>query len=356
MPRNAQSIISEALAISKTGNIIGGAQAGYTIQALAALNSVLDFLSETVDFARATRQFYFTFAPSLVTLGGGNIITAAANPLPIDYQRVQTSGGSTGAQRSTKWYFQGVPYDMVEIDLTEWDDQVMQPGIQSYPYFCTKDMSGGAIQYNFQGDINSTSLTVQNVSSINQLTGAITVGVPTGLAVGMTLSGGTGPITPIVPGTTITAINTGANTLTLSTLPVYLNGSPGTAWSGTQAQASLMAGYSANLLIYPPPSGAFNAMIRYQAYMPPLTQAQVNAGSPCWFPEDNTLIDLLSKRLMAIADDSRMPAYYQYANEQLGRYRQLVDDRANRAQTVQMDRRQFGRNFNNLPNTKIIGW
>jgi hypothetical protein len=356
MPRNAQSIISEALAISKTGNIIGGLQAGYTTQALAALNSVLDFLSETVDFARATRQFYFTFAPSLVSMGGGNIITAAGNPLPIDYQRVQTSGGSSGAQRSTKWYFQGVPYDMVELDLTEWDDQVMQAGIQSYPYFCAKDMSGGAIQFNFQGDINSSSTTVANVSSTNNLTGAVTVGVPSGLSTGMTLAGGTGPITPVVPGTTITGINTSANTLTLSVAPTYLNGSPGTSWSGAMPQASLMAGYSANLLIYPPPSGAFNAMIRYQAYMPPLTQAQVNGGAFCWFPEDNTLVDLLSKRLMAIADDSRMPGYHAYANEQLGRYRQLADDRANRAQMAVLDRRYFGKHNNTLKNTKLIGW
>ena len=356
MPRSAQGIINEAMAIAKVGQVVAGAQAGYTTIALAALNSVLDFLSETVDFAKATKQFLFTFAPSLVSEGGGNIITAAPNPLPIDYQRVQTSGGSTGAQRSTRWYLNGVPYPMVELDLTEWDDQVMQPGIQSYPYYCTKDMSGGTIQVNFQGDISSTSTTVQNVSSVNPLTGVITTQVPAGIAVGMTIAGGIGPLTPIVPGTTITAINTGANTLTLSQAPTYLNGSPGTTWSGSMAQASLMAGYSANLLIYPPPSGAFNAMIRYQAYMPPLTQAQVNAGAPCWLSEDNTLIDFLSKRLMAIADDSRMPAYHAYVNEQLGRYRQLADDRANRAQMVQMDRRYFGKNFNYLPNTKAIGW
>ena len=49
--------------------------------------------------------------------------------------------GSTGSQRSSKWYIQGVPYDMVEIDLTEFDDQVQQAGIQSYPYFWAKDFA-----------------------------------------------------------------------------------------------------------------------------------------------------------------------------------------------------------------------
>lgn len=356
MPRTAASILSEALAISKTGNVIGTSQTGYTVQALAALNSILDQLTETVDFARATRTFFFTFNTALVNTGGGNIITGSPNPLPIDYQRVQTSGGATGAQRSSKWYFDGVPYDMVEIDLTEWDDQVQQAGIQSFPYFAARDMSGGAIQFNFQGDITSSSLVVQNVSTIAPLTGTITVGIPNGLSVGMTIGGGIGALTPVVPGTTITAINTGANQITLSQLPTYLNGSPGAAWSGTLLQSSLYAGYAANLLVYPPPSGAFNAMIRYQAYMPPLTQAQVNNGAYTWFPDDNSLIDLVAKRLMGIADDQRLSEYQAYSMEEIGRYRKLADDRANRAQMVQMDRRVFGKDFQSLKNTKVIGW
>jgi len=361
MPRTAQGIITEALTIAKVGQIIGGVQAGYSIQALAALNSVLDTLATTVDFARATRTFFFTFAPGLITEAVGNIVTAAPNPLPIDYLRVQTSGGSTGSQRGSKWYLQGVPYDMIELDLTEFDDQVQQAGIQSYPYYCARDMSGGGIIANFQGDLNSTSTTVQNVSSINDLTGVITTGF-TGnpklsvLAVGMTVGGGTGQITPIVPGTTITAINTGANTITLSQPPTYLNGSPGTVWSGTMLQASLFAGYAANLLIYPPPSGAFSAMLRYQAYMPPLTQAQVNNGAYCWFSDDNVLIDLLAKRLMGIADDQRLNEYQQMASYEVDKYKKLADDRANRAQTVQMDRRMFGHDFSRLKNTKVIGW
>jgi len=361
MPRPALGIISEALAASKTGQIIGGIQAGYSLQALAALNSVLDFLAETIDFARATRTFFFTFAPQLISEAASNIVTGAPNPLPIDYLRVQTSGGSTGAQRTSKWYLNGVPYIMIEVDLTEWDDQVMQAGIQSYPYYCAKDMSGGAIQCNFQGDISSASTLVQNLSTINILTGAITPGFSNNpplsqLAAGMTIGGGIGPMSPIVPGTTITAINQSANTLTLSVPPNYLNGSPGTTWSGTMAQASLYAGWPANLLIYPPPSGAFNAMIRYQSYMPPLTQAQVNAGAYCWFSDDNTLIDLLAKRLMGIADDQRMAEYRAMAQDQVARYQARADDRGNRAQSVQMDRRYFGHDFSRLKNTKQVGW
>jgi hypothetical protein len=356
MPRPAASILREALRISKTGQLIGSSMAGYIIDALDALNSALDFLTETIDLAKATKTFNFTFAPNLVTAGAGNIVTAAANPLPIDYLRVQTSGGSTGAQRSTKWYLNGVPYDMIEIDLTEWDDQVQQAGIQSYPYYCAKDMSGGSILFNFQGDLNSATNVVNNVATSNPLLGTSTPGVPSGLAPGMSLAGGIGATTPIVPGTTIVAVNSAANQITLSVPPTYLNGSPGTAWSGQAVQASLMAGYPANLLIYPPPSGAFNAMIRYQCYMPPLTQAQVNGGAYAWYPDDTSLVDLVAKRLMALADDQRMGEYVALTRQLVGEYRRHEGDRANRAQTVLMDSRSFGKDFSNLRNTKTIGW
>jgi hypothetical protein len=355
MPRTAQGIIAEALNISKTGQVMNGSLAGYTTLAVNALNSVLDMLSETVDFARATRQFLFNFSPNLVNVQAGNVISAAPNPLPIDYQRVQTSGGSTGAQRSTKWYLNGVPYIMIEVDLTEWDDQVMQAGIQSYPYYAAKDMSGGAVLANFQGDISSSSTSVINCATVSPLTGQATPGLPTNIAVGMSVCGGIGPQSVIVPGTTI--VNVAAPlTLTLSQPPAYMNGSPGTAWTGTMPQASLMAGYPANLLIYPPPSGAFSAMIRYQAYMPPLTPQQIANGAYCWFSDDNTLIDLLAKRLMGIADDQRLGEYHQLANEEIGKFQKLADDRSNRAQTVQMDRRTFGHDFSRLKQTKTIGW
>ena len=125
MPRNAAGVISAALSIAKCPN--------YTIQGLAELNSLLAHIAATVDFSAARGQWTFTFNPNLVTTGGGNIVSTGPNPMPIDYLRVPVSTGATGAQRSSKWYLQGVAYDMVEIDLTELDDQVQQAGLQSYP-------------------------------------------------------------------------------------------------------------------------------------------------------------------------------------------------------------------------------
>lgn len=332
MPRTAQSIIARAIQISKTGNISPTGQAqGYVSQALDELNSILDHIANTVDFAKAMRQFNFTFNTNLVSSGAGNIITASPNPLPLDYLRVQTAGGSTGAQRSSKWYFEGVPYDMVELDLTEWDDQVQQAGIQSYPYFWAKDMSGRAVLVNLTGDLNAASQTVANLSSVADL------------VAGMSVAGGIGPQTVIVPGTTILSL--GANSMVLSQAP-----------SVTLTGASIMAGYPGVGYPYPPPSGAYPVMIRYQATMPPLTQAQVNAGAYCWFDDDAVLVPWLARNLCAYSDDTRMAGLNADGAAAMAKYTRLADDRSNRANTIQLDRRVFGRSFSTLKNTKKVGW
>lgn len=326
MPRTAASIISRALQKSKTGNVVNGMAQGYTVQALDELNDILELIARTVDFSAAMATFNFTFNTQLTNEGSGNIIQAAPNPLPLDYLRVQTSGGSSGAQRSSKWYLDGVPYDMVEIDLTEWDDQVQQAGIQSYPYFWAKDMSQQVIVLNTVGDIGASIYSVSNMGSL------------AGLEAGMGVAG-----TGIVPGTTIVTV--GGDFVTLSQLP-----------SITGSQVSLMFGYPPVGYPYPPPSGAFNARIRYQKLPPPLTQGQVNAGAFAWFPESETLTDMLTERMMGYSDDSRAAQFDAFAAAKLAKYTRLADDRSNRATVVELDRRRFGGSFSRLKNTKVIGW
>lgn len=333
MPRTAQSIIARAIQISKTGNIsTTGIASGYTRQALDELNSVLDHIANTVDFQTAMGTWNFTMNTALASSGAGNIIQASPNPLPLDYLRVQTSGGSSGAQRSSTWYLQGVPYPMIEIDLTEWDQQVQQAGIQSYPYFWAKDLSSRAILFNVTGDLSSASTSVTNLSST------------AGMVAGMSIAGGIGPLSAIVPGTTIVSVNS-TTTLTLSAAPTL-----------TLAGASLMVGYPGSGLPYPPPSGAYNARVRYQRVMPPLTQAQVDAGVYPWFDDDMVLTNLLAARLMGYADDTRVAQYEALGNEAMKKYLPLADDRSNRANVVELDRRRFGGAFSGLPNTKLVGW
>ena len=79
MPRPAKSVIARAGQISKAGNIDGtGAFVGYASQALDELNSILDNLCDTVDFAAAMTQFNFTMATNLVSSGSGFGLLAAS--------------------------------------------------------------------------------------------------------------------------------------------------------------------------------------------------------------------------------------------------------------------------------------
>lgn len=362
MPQPALNIIGRALQRARVGNVISGTPVGFATQALQELNSLLDYIAQTIDFSAAMDTYYFTFNPNLISLGGANIIQASPNLMPLDYLRVQTAGGATGAQRTTKWYLDGVPYDLVEIDLTEWDDQVQQAGIQSYPYFAAKDMSQRQILINATGDLSTASTTVSDL----QINGASSV---SGIVAGMSISGGLGPTRLISPGTTITAVGAGPPyTLTLSTLPSLKQvNSLDPSFAYTQTGASLMIGFPPVLLIYPPPSGAFNAMVRYQQLPPPLTMTQVTAGAMCWFDDDAALIDGLTGKLMEISDDARSTEFIGPNGLRVGdgggkfgqhmsAYIKTADDRSNRAQAVQLDRRSFGKSFSTLRSTKTVGW
>ena len=339
MARTAGSIISAATQIAKVPR--------YTAQALDELNSRLSHIASTADFSAARGQWNFTFNPTLTTTGGGNIVTGGPNPMPIDYLRVSVSVGSTGAQRSSKWYLMGVPYDMVELDLTELDDQVQQAGMQSYPYFWAKDFAQYQPIIEVTCDLAANSQTVSAAVVIDSGTAL------TSILQGMSVAGGSGPLSVIVPGTTITGVSGGGTSFTLSEPP-----------TASLTKATLLIGNPAVGYAWPPPSGAYNAMIRYQRRMPRLTQAQVNAGAYCWFGDDEALVEGLAGLLMRYSDDSRVTEYIGAGlgqgdgrfGKRMAQYLRLADDNANRSQTVTLDRRTFGRNYKNLPNTKTTGW
>lgn len=339
MPRNAAGIIAAATQIAKCQR--------YTVQALAELNSLLAHIALTVDFSAARGQWTFTFNPNLITTGGGNIVTTGPNPMPIDYLRVPVSAGVTGAQRSSKWYLQGVPYDMVEIDLTELDDQVQQAGLQSYPYFWAKDFSQYQPIIEVTGNLTAGSTAVSGIAIID--TGSVLGSI----AQGMSIAGGIGPQSVIPPGATISAVSGGGTGLTLSAVA-----------TASLTGATLLIGNPAVGYAYPPPSGSYNAMIRYQRMMPRLTQAQVDAGAYCWFGDDMALVDGLAGMLCKYTDDTRITEFIGTGlgsnqglfGRRMAQYLRTADDMSNRAQSVQLDRRRFGGSFSNLPNTKTVGW
>lgn len=123
---------------------------------------------------------------------------------------------------------------------------------------------------------------------------------------------------------------------------------------------SLQSGNSTPVLyVWPPASGAYPLTIRYQPQMPDITTPESSSTVP-WFPNQNYLITRLAGELMRIVDDDRYAAYLgdgaQGAEGILRKYLEMKDDKEGHAQRVELDRRNFGKSFNRLPNTKLVGW
>lgn len=107
--------------------------------------------------------------------------------------------------------------------------------------------------------------------------------------------------------------------------------------------------------VYAPPSGSYPYQGRYYSQMPDIQSPETSSTVP-WFPHQGYLRKMLSAMLMGISDDSREHQWMNDAGEMLREYLLLKDNRSNRASTVKLDRRRFGRQYNALPNTKRVGW
>lgn len=117
----------------------------------------------------------------------------------------------------------------------------------------------------------------------------------------------------------------------------------------------------AQAYVWPPPSGNFAAQFRYYSDDFQVDDPATSTETP-WFPNATYLYTRVAGELMKEADDERWVAFLgdgpEGAQGMLNRYLKNSDNKSNRAQTVQLDRRTFGRgaNFSNLPNTKSVGW
>lgn len=110
--------------------------------------------------------------------------------------------------------------------------------------------------------------------------------------------------------------------------------------------------------VWPPPSGAYGANLRYQRLMPDIT----DFSAIPWFPNTGYLYKKLLAKLCTLNDDDRAatldagPDVVGSADHDLSRWLSQVNDNSDRAKTVSLDRRRFGPQFSKLPNTKNIGW
>ena len=106
------------------------------MQAIAGekLTSLLGSLSLNRNLAICRGVYYFTFNPSLIS-SPNQALLPGSGPynLPADYLRTEMGDAF--------FMLNGVPYDLVPIDLEEFDMQVQQMGIQNYPRWFTTDVS-----------------------------------------------------------------------------------------------------------------------------------------------------------------------------------------------------------------------
>jgi hypothetical protein len=310
---------------------------GFTAQSAQLLNEILSDECETFDYAAARGVFFFNFNPTLINPlpGQEQLFGAGPYPLPLDYLRTSGSSGSN-PQKSVFWVLDGVTYFAFPIDLSEFDEQTQQAGLQNFPYWFATDMSQRQIALSTNGATHGTT-TIDGLLSVAKV------------QVGMTVLG------PGVPYLT-TILSIAGNALTVS--------QPATT---TDSGVPLMIGTPAVCYFYPPPSGSYPVTVRYQRQMPDLPLdvngnllASASASTP-WYPNQNYLRVRLQGELMRITDDDRVPSFLG-ENSDSGapmirrRYLAMKDDSTNRAKTVSLDRRRFGRRWDVLPATKSIGF
>jgi hypothetical protein len=311
----------------------------YTVQAAGLLNAILSDLCETRDLAVARGFWSFNFNTNASSmLGGQNIFSSGPYPLPLDYLRTSGSSGSTGTQRSTTWFIFGVPYPMVPCDLSEFDQQVQQAGLSTYPWLWATDMAQRVIAQTTAGNCYNGNPVIDTLVSQSNI------------QPGMTAQNAAFPI-----GTTVLSVSI-AN-VTLSN-PAIADGN----------QVTFDFGYPGVGYAYPPPSGDYPVNMRYQRQMPDLPlDASGNltaaaASSVPWFPHVDYLETELTGRLMRITDDTRVTEFLGdgqrpgRAGRVLREYLELKDDESSKGKTVQLDRRRFGQSWDRLRTTKTIGW
>ena len=321
---NAQQICTIARQIAKVP--------GFAAQSGMLLNAILAELCQEQDLDAAGKTFNFTLTPASVPIGNLNAQLASGPfKLPVDYLRTKP-----GNIRFFPSGLANFPLPLTPIDISEFDALVQQAGFQNFPVFWATDMSEAAPVQTVQAAVVSGSTTMQLESALSG----------TALSNGMGVNGIGIPVA-----TTITYPGSGT-TVTLS--------QPANA---TAPAAAYTFGICPIAYVWPPASGAYPCMVRYQSQMPDIMHPETSALVP-WFPNQQFLITELSGRLMQLSGDDRWQAFLsadESANPSgsrvlLRRYLELKDDDTNRSKRVTLDRRRFGSDWSRLPKSKLYGY
>lgn len=109
------------------------------------------------------------------------------------------------------------------------------------------------------------------------------------------------------------------------------------------------------LYIWPSSSGAYQAFGRYRRQMSDVTTPETSATVP-WFPQQMYLVNRLAAELMSLTGDQRRGEFLRDCRTMLAKFLDQEGNNSDRAATVSLDRRRFGRKWNYLPNTKAVPW
>ena len=102
-------------------------------QAGQLLNAILQDLCQDYDLEAARKTTILTLTPTATAVGSPLPLGSGPYALPTDYLR---------ARKGMVFYtFQGVPYFMVPMDLSEYDALVQQQGFNDFPRDFTTDMA-----------------------------------------------------------------------------------------------------------------------------------------------------------------------------------------------------------------------
>lgn len=118
-----------------------------------------------------------------------------------------------------------------------------------------------------------------------------------------------------------------------------------------------------NMQVWPPASGAYPVTVVYRRLMPSVATPESNNTIP-WFPYQSYLRQQLTGELCQLTSDSRAAEMLGDNETQtpngaavlLRKYLKMKDNNAITQKSVQRDRRRFGNTFDDLKNTKTIGW
>jgi hypothetical protein len=360
---------------------------GFTAQGQSKLQTILDTICFTRDYSSARGVYYFTLNPSLITTFGGFANFSGPYAFPLDYLRTSGSTGSAGVQWSFFYVFSGTPFQLVPWDLGKFDQQIQQPSSQSFPWAYATDMATETTAQDRLAATTSAATTLGSTQITLTLTPTLSPGGGGGGAIVVAAGGGiqidsngnivlTGSTTSIVgfaiaglgiaPGSfiigavnSIAGIMLDANgNIMLDASGAIIQGTAGTIMlskpaTGTFNNASVMVGTPPVAYIYPGPSGAFPATLRYQRLMPPL----IDFNRIPWFPDQEFLLERLTASLMSGADDARRQEFFGRSDKLLYDYDSLADDKTSRAQVVVMDGNNFrAQSRRRLRLTKDIGW